>query len=143
MFVGLLRAGFGVFRGHVGSRIVIRASLSDCCCLFRVLIQSVSMVGWTGSDKKEKKKYTYLYVFLCCYFRGVCESHSRFEEKASTFVFSAVRKYFFFRGADAILLHFSSGQIESSLVRIHFKKSNPQVLLRERLSCWRTRRTHN
>lgn len=47
----------------------------------------------------------------------------RFEEKASTFVFfQQSESIFFFRGADAVLLHFSSGQIESSLVRIHLKK---------------------
>lgn len=47
----------------------------------------------------------------------------RFEEKASTFVFfQQSESTIFFRGADAVLLHFSSGQIESSLVRIHFKK---------------------
>lgn len=61
---------------------------------------------------------------LCYYFRGVCESHSCFEEKVSTFV----RKYIFLR-ADTILKHFYSGQIESStLVRIQFK-SNPQVFM--------------
>lgn len=62
---------------------------------------------------------------LCYHFREVCESHSCFEERVSTFVFSAVRKYTFLR-ADATLQHFCSGQIESSLVRIRFK-GNPQV----------------
>lgn len=107
------------------SRFIICMSSCDCCCLFRVLIQSPGFLWWTGLDRTKKKK-TYIFMCLLCYhFREVCESHSCFEERVSTFVFSAVRKYTFLR-ADATLQHFCSGQIESSLVRIRFK-GNPQV----------------
>lgn len=91
---------FRASRGHIGSRFIICVSLSDCCCLFRVLIQSPGFLWWTGQEKGGEKAYIFMCV-LCSYFRGVCESHSCFEEEASTFVFLfffGSQKVPFFRG---------------------------------------------
>lgn len=69
--------------------------------------------------------------FITClfffFFKGVCESHSCFEEKASTFVFFSTQKVYSSEGWSFFFFFFSHGQIESSLTRIQFE-SNPQVL---------------
>ena len=87
---------FRASRGHIGSRFIICVSLSDCCCLFRVLIQSPGFLWWAGQQKGGEKAYIFMCV-LCYYFRGVCESHSCFEEEISTFVG-------FFQQSDGLML---------------------------------------
>lgn len=65
-----------------------------------------SVTRRTGPDRTKKKKAYIFMCLLCCYFRGVWESHSCFEEKVSSFVFFRSQKDggVFFR-ADAILQH--------------------------------------
>ncbi len=57
-----------------------------------VLIQfRLPIVDWMP-----RKENAYIFIcLLCCYFRGVCESHSCFEERASTFVFFSSQKVHF------------------------------------------------
>lgn len=76
-------------------------------------------MDYTGQKKKIKT-----FIFICVSFALLLWGKS-----LSFLCFSAVRKYIFVK-ANAILQHFSQGQIESPLTRIQFK-SNPQFLRKE------------